>query len=216
MISESDVENIIHTKVNDIKVYQRAFTHKSVQDDSYENLEFMGDSVLGFVVTKFLYDKYSNEKEGFLTKARTKFVRGSTLAHISEQLGLFNWIRMDEKGLRNGWNRNPKILEDVLEAFIGAIYVDLGIMYAKEFILRLLTDFPIDLTDDNWKDAALRRVQIEFKTVPTYEVESFVGGIYTVHLLVNGAKIANGSGNSKKKAEQDAAFKAMEVLDLKE
>jgi ribonuclease-3 len=99
--------------------------------DHFETLEFIGDSVLGFVITKFLFDQYENKQEGFLTKARTKLVRGETLANIASKLELYKWVQMDEKGMRNGWNKNPKILEDVFESLVGAIYMDLGLLTRK-------------------------------------------------------------------------------------
>ena len=125
---------LVGTKVNKIELYRRAFTHKSALkrykglSGSYETLEFMGDSVLGFIITRHLFDKYEKEQEGFLTKARTKMVRGKTLCEIATQLGLDSWILMDDKGIRNNWNTNPNILEDVFEALVGAIYLDLGMV----------------------------------------------------------------------------------------
>ena len=85
IIDRATAENLVGTKISNIDLYQKAFTHKSAlkEDEtlngSFETLEFIGDSVLGFVITKFLYDKYENRQEGFLTKARTKLVRGETL-----------------------------------------------------------------------------------------------------------------------------------------
>ena len=85
-LSRDFVNALVGTKVKDLKLYQRAFTHKSALKryvgltDSYETLEFMGDSVLGFIITKHLFDLHEKEQEGFLTKARTKMVRGKTLA----------------------------------------------------------------------------------------------------------------------------------------
>ena len=98
IIDRSSIENLVGTKISNIDLYQKAFTHKSALKEnedlsgSFETLEFIGDSVLGFVITKFLYDKYENRQEGFLTKARTKLVRGETLAFIASKLGLNNWI----------------------------------------------------------------------------------------------------------------------------
>ena len=109
IIDRATAENLVGTKISNIDLYQKAFTHKSAlkEDEglsgSFETLEFIGDSVLGFVITKFLYDKYENRQEGFLTKARTKLVRGETLAEIASKLELYKWIRMDEKGMRNQW-----------------------------------------------------------------------------------------------------------------
>jgi len=124
-----------------LSLYQRAFTHKSALkrytlDKTYETLEFMGDSVLGFVITKMLFDKYESRQEGFLTKARTKLVRGTTLAEISQRLGLQRFIYVDHKAERNGWAHNAKLGEDVFEALIGAIYLDLGLVHAKRCVVQ--------------------------------------------------------------------------------
>ena len=107
IIDRKSIENLVGTKISNIDLYQKAFRHKSVLkenenvDGSFETLEFIGDSVLGFVITKFLFDRYENKQEGFLTKARTKLVRGETLANIATKLELYKWVQMDEKGMRN-------------------------------------------------------------------------------------------------------------------
>ena len=145
-IEKAQIEEVVGTKIKNLGLYQKAFTHKSALKEyenlteSFETLEFIGDSVLGFVITKYLFDRYENKQEGFLTKARTKLVRGETLAHIANHLGLNKYVIMDEKGMRNSWNNNTKILEDVFEALIGAIYMDIGLIHAKEFILRIYQD----------------------------------------------------------------------------
>jgi ribonuclease-3 len=162
-INREVLEALIGTKVTDITLYQRAFTHKSALKrytltHTYETLEFMGDSVLGFIVTKMLFDKYESRQEGFLTKARTKLVRGTTLAEISRRLGLHTMIYVDKKAERNGWAQNPKLGEDVFEALIGAIYLDLGLVHAKRFILNIFENLEIDLENDllNAKDQLLQ------------------------------------------------------------
>ena len=101
-LTKERAEQLVGTKIKNLDLYQKAFTHKSALKEyaqfteSFETLEFIGDSVLGFVITKFLFDRYESRQEGFLTKARTKLVRGETLAHIANQLGLQNYIIMDE------------------------------------------------------------------------------------------------------------------------
>src|SRR5210317_198533 len=138
-LTKDKAESLIATKIKNLSLYQRAFTHKSALKEyeqfteSFETLEFMGDSVLGFVITKFLFDQYKDRQEGFLTKARTKLVRGETLANIARKLNLDRWVLMDDKGMRNGWNKNTKVLEDVFEALLGAIYLDIGLIHAKTF-----------------------------------------------------------------------------------
>jgi ribonuclease-3 len=141
-LSVETLNSIVGTKIKNKELYQRAFTHKSALKrytgltGSYETLEFMGDSVLGFIITKHLFDLHEKEQEGFLTKARTKMVRGKTLCEISKVLGLDKLILMDEKGERNEWNTNEHIMEDAFEALVGAIYLDLGMVHAKNFVLE--------------------------------------------------------------------------------
>jgi ribonuclease-3 len=219
MITKTEIEEIVGTRVSNVNVYVQAFTHKSALKQypdlkvSYENLEFMGDSILGFIVTRYLYDMYSAEQEeGFLTKARTKIVRGTTLSSISERLGLYRWVLMDEKGIKKGWNRNPKILEDVLEALIGAIYLDIGIIHTKQFIFRLLNDFPIDMNDDNYKDQLMRVCQNRRFELPLYTIDSQVGGLFYVSVYVNSFLYGRGCGTTKKQAEQIAAQEAIKTL----
>ena len=101
VLSRDNLNALVGTKIKNMELYQRAFTHKSALKrytgltSSYETLEFMGDSVLGFVITKHLFDLHEKEQEGFLTKARTKMVRGKTLCEISKVLGLEKLIIMD-------------------------------------------------------------------------------------------------------------------------
>lgn len=219
LITRSEVEKIIGTKICNMEIYIQAFTHKSAMKQypelktSYENLEFMGDSVLGFIITKYLFDNFGGEhEEGFLTKARTKIVRGSTLSKISQNLGLYNWVVMDEKGIRKGWNNNPKILEDVLEALIGAIYIDLGIIHTKEFVFRLLKEHPIDMNDDNFKDQLMRICQHNKFNLPVYNVDSFVNGVFYISVFINSYVYGRGMGTTKKQAEQIAAQEAVKSL----
>jgi ribonuclease-3 len=219
MIDRSSIECLVGTKVSNVALYVEAFTHKSAlkQYDtltkSYENLEFMGDSVLGFIVTRYLFDKYSGEyEEGFLTKARTKIVRGTTLSSISERMGLYKWVLMDDKGIKKGWNRNPKILEDVLEALIGAIYMDLGIIHTKQFVFKLLDEYPIDMNDDNYKDQLMRICQSRRYELPVYNVDSQLNSVFYISVYVNSVAYGRGCGTTKKQAEQVAAFEAIKHL----
>jgi ribonuclease-3 len=221
LITKLEIEELVGTRVSNVSVYIQAFTHKSALKQypelkgSYENLEFMGDSVLGFIITRYLYDMYSSEQEeGFLTKARTKIVRGTTLSSISERLGLYRWIVMDEKGTKKGWNRNPKILEDVLEALIGAIYMDLGIIHTKQFIFRLLQEFPVDMNDDNYKDQLMRVCQNRRFELPVYSIDAQVNGIFYVSVYVNSILYGRGCGTTKKQAEQFAAGEAIKTMGL--
>jgi ribonuclease-3 len=221
VITKKEIEEIVGTKISNVAVYVQAFTHKSALKQypefksSYENLEFMGDSVLGFIITRHLFDMYSGEhEEGFLTKARTKIVRGSTLSVISERLGLYKWVVMDDKGINKGWNRNPKILEDVLEALIGAMYLDLGIIHTKQFVFKLLEENPIDMNDDNYKDQLMRFCQNRKYELPVYTVDSLVNSVFYVSVSVNVYVYGRGAGTTKKQAEQFAALEALKHFGL--
>ena len=215
-MNRSTIENLIGTKISKIELYQKAFTHKSALKDneslegSFETLEFIGDSVLGFIITKFLFDKYENKQEGFLTKARTKLVRGETLAAIAYKLKLYEWVVMDEKGLRNGWNKNPKILEDVFEALVGAIYMDLGLLHAKQFVLKLyndpsIVDLRCIMVDDNFKDHLMRYCQTNGLTLPDYRLVHLNDGNFIIDVFVDGVCLGRGTAKSKKQAEQNSA-----------
>ena len=176
-LSRELVSGLVGTKVKNMQLYQRAFTHKSALKrysgltGSYETLEFMGDSVLGFIITKHLFDLHEKEQEGFLTKARTKMVRGKTLCEISKVLGLDKLILMDEKGERNGWNTNEHIMEDVFEALVGAIYLDLGMVHAKKFVFAAFDQVEVSLMDDNYKDQLMRQCQAAHIPSPDYQVK---------------------------------------------
>jgi len=215
-VDRNYIEKLVGTKIGDLSLYQKAFTHKSALKQyehlkhSYETLEFIGDSVLGFVVTKWLFDRYASQQEGFLTKARTKLVRGETLAAIARKLQLHDVILMDEKGMRNKWNNNTKILEDVFEALCGAIYLDLGLLHAKEFILRIyedpaFVDMQCLLVDDNYKDHLMRYCQTNNFPLPEYRIADHNEGVFIIDAYVNNSFLGRGWAKSKKQAEQNAA-----------
>ena len=220
-LNVSEIEKIIGMKIKDPQFYRKAFTHKSALKrytltESFETLEFMGDSVLGFVITKFLFDRYEEMQEGFLTKARTKLVRGETLSGIARKLGLDSLVLMDDKGIRNGWNNNDKILEDVFEALVGAIYMDLGLLNAKKFVLNLFenpayVDMECIMIDDNYKDQLMRLCQTNRWGLPEYKNEQ-IESVFHVNVVVTNTFIASGTGKNKKQAEQDAAKNMLAIL----
>jgi ribonuclease-3 len=223
-VDKTRIEELVGTKIKNLDLYQKAFTHKSAIKEyeqfteSFETLEFIGDSVLGFVITKFLFDRYESRQEGFLTKARTKLVRGETLAKIANTLNLNELVIMDEKGMRNQWNNNPKILEDVFEALIGAIYMDIGLIHAKEFILRIyqdpeIVDMNSIMVDDNYKDHLMRHCQVNNWPLPEYRVCAHHEGLFYIDIYIDDMFRARGAAKSKKQAEQNAAQMYFQVLD---
>ena len=223
-VEKTQIEQLVGTKIKNLDLYQKAFTHKSALKEykqfteSFETLEFIGDSVLGFVITKLLFDRYESRQEGFLTKARTKLVRGETLAKIASHLGLQNYIIMDEKGMRNGWNNNSNILEDAFEALIGAIYMDIGLIHAKEFVLRIFTnpeivDLNIIMIDDNYKDHLMKYCQVNNMDLPEYRVVGQYEGLFYVDIFIQNACVSRGIAKNKKQAEQNGARMFFQVKD---
>jgi ribonuclease-3 len=210
-LNRDKLNTLVGTKVKNVELYRRAFTHKSALKrysgltGSYETLEFMGDSVLGFIITKHLFDLHEKEQEGFLTKARTKMVRGKTLCEISKVLGLDKLILMDEKGERNGWNTNEHIMEDAFEALVGAIYLDLGMVHAKTFVLESFTKVQTSLVDDNYKDQLMRWCQALKYALPDYRVVGNMNGQFFITVVVDGLECGSGFALTKKQAEQNAA-----------
>lgn len=221
-VSKEQLQKLFGCKIRNEDIYQRAFVHKSalkelqgVITESYERLEFMGDSVINFLVTKYLFKTFPDQAEGYLTRIRTKLVSGSVLCQIAKQLGLQNLIIMNERGLTNGWNNNERILEDVLEALIGCLYLDVGILAAEQFVESLIRDF-VSLEevqkDNNYKDILMRYTQANGMSLPTYlSLDSVFDGkkVFEVHCWVNKLPCGYGRHKNKKQAEQKAAFQSL-------
>jgi dsRNA-specific ribonuclease len=147
LITTADVEAIMREngldiKVNNIDIYQKAFIHRSYLKNNYndehdtkcvplqetcnETYEFLGDTILNSVVGSYLYERFSDENEGFLTKTRTKMVRGTTLGQLAKRLGFGQWVIISQHVDTESGRENLRILEDLFESFIAAIYLDNG------------------------------------------------------------------------------------------
>ncbi|MHB1952990.1 MAG: ribonuclease III family protein [Sulfobacillus sp.] len=239
-VSIADIEGILHKygghRVKNLSVFQLAFVHRSYvklpdaalpdssvlvppQSDSNERLEFLGDCVLSCVVGKYLFDRYPDQMEGFLTKIRTKIVRSETLARLSKKLNLGRFVLLSNyiEDSCNG-RRNQKILEDTFEAFIGALYLDSephGFQSCNQFITALVED-NLDMStiiyrDDNYKDQLLRYYQKTFGgRVPKYRPFAEHLHLFEMAVLDPTGKVV-GVGKAKKKvaAEQLASREAL-------
>lgn len=194
------------------------------QENSYERLEYIGDAILNAVIASYVFSRFPDEPEGFLTTLRTKLVRSQTLAKLTQKLKLQKWILMSKhvEEKCNG-RKNPRILEDIFEALVGALFLDFGekdqgwrICY--KFIVAVFETF-VDITtmirkEDNYKRILLEFYQKKFHTEPKYQVISLRGPIshrsYTMGALSPTGEIV-GIGVSRKKtdAEQTASKKAL-------
>ena len=239
-IQESDVLSIMNSlgfaryKVSDIGIYQRAFVHKSytmlkdyeeyerpddclpLYDKSYETIEFLGDSLLGMVISSYLYERYEafEVDEGFLTKLKIRLVCGEQLGYLSERLGFAEFMIISKHIHENCEGRkNVHILEDIYEAFLGAIYLDTGDLdLVRSFIIRSI-ETHVDIADliaydNNYKDQILRYFQHNYKVHPTYKTSETEEG-FSCEIYREAIKVSDGSGSTKKKAEQDASKNAL-------
>jgi ribonuclease-3 len=227
-LTRKDIEDIIGFKPIDLNKYRRSFVHKSVvkvaidnnMDDymkeSYERNEFLGDAVLNLVVAKFLYMKYSDKSEGYLTRIRTKLVNGKTLAMFANNLKLNKFLVLNYKVENINGRTNNRILEDVFESLICSIYNDLGFNHAEKFILNLINkyiDFDNLLEDDNYKDILLRFCQNKFRVTPEYEIIEQTGPphnrTFKIICIIQNNRYNCGIGKSKKIAEQQSAYETL-------
>lgn len=217
------LERVLGFKVLDFDKYLSVFTHKSAVRDtgrqSYERYEYMGDAVINFVVAKYLYDKYPDADEGFLTRVRTKLVSGKFLAQLSGRLGLQRLITMNRKAIQQGWYNNPRIMEDVFESLVGCVYLDLGLMTARNFLLAVIEQharFDDVLKDTNYKDALMRYAQARGAPLPEYRVlndpQVTRQPSFCVVAVLSGVSYGRGVDASKKGAEQKAAEATLRTL----
>lgn len=234
-ISKEKLEKIASMKINNCSLYRRALVHKSIQKlvknskgdvqdylkESNERLEFVGDSILGAVIADYLYKKYPDKNEGYLTKYRTRIVKGKTLAFFAEKIGIKDNILMSRQVISMNGLENKRFLEDAFESFIGAIYYDKGFDAAKKFILNVLEKFLDEskiLKDDNYKDLLLRYAQFIKTQHPEYNTIKEQGQPHNRQFVVEvrlfGERQGKGIAKIKKEAEQLAAKEAIKRLNI--
>jgi len=202
-----------------------AFVHRSylnennLAQESNERLEFLGDAVLELVVTEYLFEKYK-KNEGELTAIRSALVRGKNLSEIAQELNIFECLFLSIGERKSSEKAKGLILANALEAFIGAIYLDLGYEKVKEFIItNILSKVEKVLEEKLYIDSKSElqeRIQEHDKVTPHYRVLKEEGPDhnkkFTSAVFVGEKQIATGEGSSKNAAEQDAATKALEVI----
>ena len=217
-ITPEMIERVTGNKPMNIDLYVTAFTHKSADPETnYERLEFLGDSVMNFTTAKFLFEKYPAESEGFLTIMRTRLTCTVMLWEFSKKMFLDQYIMMSGKDMYNGAHKTKKIMEDVLEALVGAVYLDQGILKAREFILHMFDTY-VDWDDiyknRNYKDQ-LMRVQHQLKRpLPQYSaVRDDDEAMFIATASIPGVE-GCGKGRTKREAEQRAARVILEKLNI--
>ncbi|MCB9814204.1 ribonuclease III [Candidatus Nomurabacteria bacterium] len=218
------LQTLIGVNFTDTNILLSAVTHRSYLNehreatwDHNERLEFLGDAVLELVVTDFLYKKYLEKPEGELTAVRAALVNTVSLAQVSEQLGINEYLLMSKGEAKDVGRARQYILANAFEACIGAIYLDQGYETAKEFIAGHLFAKTENIVHKRlWQDAKSRfqeLAQEHSSITPTYETINQVGPdhdrVFTVGVYLKSELVAEGQGRSKQEAEQQAAEKAV-------
>ncbi len=219
-----DCQKQLQYQFNNPDLLQKALTHRSYLNEnkqvveSNERLEFLGDAVLELVVSDFLYHTLPTMPEGQLTGLRSKIVQTKTLAVVANRLQLGKYILLSKGEAASGGAQNISILADLVEAIIGAIYLDGGMDTAKAFISnQLLKDYQNLIKSvevEDWKSKLQEVVQAHGGSAPTYDVIKEEGPdhnrIFTVEVSYFDTPQAVGVGHSKQAAQQKAARKALE------
>lgn len=199
----------------------RALTHRSAGSTHYERLEFLGDAVLGLVISAELLTRRPKAPEGDLSRLRASLVRERTLAQIAAQLNIGDYLNMGPGETRNGGFRRASILADVVESLIGAVFLDAGFSCAREVILGLFAQRLDDLPSaDSLKDPKTRLqewLQGRTRPVPEYSIVSVTGEAHKQTFtarcsLTDEVCSSEGVGPGRRRAEQAAAKHMLEKL----
>lgn len=209
---------------NKPELLELALTHRSHGNHNNERLEFLGDSIVNFLIAEDLYHRFPQAREGQLSRLRARQVKGATLAEVAREFKLGDYLRLGSGELKSGGYRRESILADALEAVIGAIYLDAGMEVARQRVLEWFEPRLDAMTlNDTQKDPKTRLqefLQSRQKPLPRYEVIHVEGEahaqVFTVECVIEQLDYRPlGIGSSRRFAEQEAAEKALQVLEVK-
>ena len=220
-----DLETAIGYRFRNITLLQNALTHSSYANErwhdslmSNERLEFLGDSILGMVVAEYLYTTFPDRPEGELTRMRADMVCEQALAVVANRLSLGEHLLLGHGEEQGGGRARASILADAVESVIAACFLDGGMEVAKRFIKQyVLCNVPVTrLHNVDYKTALQELVQQKKNQTLCYELVGESGPDhdkrFTIAVFLNGQKVGEGIGSSKKRAEQEAAHGALETL----
>lgn len=220
------ISRIIGMYPSNLSLYELAISHSSVAKEnssgtknSYERLEYLGDSVLGTVVAEYLFKKFPYKNEGFLTDIRSRIVNRESLNKVGKKMGLNRIVEYSGKV-----NLSHKSLYgDVLEALVGAVYLDKGFYSCREFILTKILDHHFDIEEVVTNTSNFKSLLIEWTQKHNHKLDFNIkeesgymhNKEFTAAILIDEKEVSIGKGTSKKRAEQAAAEKACNVLGVK-
>ena len=233
--------NIKITKINDMNIFRKSFTHTSyVRENNYsmfgvlkflsdfvdfksvsnERIEFLGDSILNSIICEYLFDRYPNENEGFLTKLKTKIVSKKYLCNFAKYLDLGKYILISNHMENINGRELDRILEDAFESFVAATNKNFGREVTRQFIINVMEEninfSKMIFNDENYKDRLIKYCQKNAKQI-VFE-DSSIGQpnkrTFLVTIYINGIKMKSGYDVTKKDAEHNASRKTL--IDLEE
>ena len=222
------LEERLGYRFSDRALLVRALTHRSYSYEQggepagdYERLEFLGDALLGFLVSEWLWNDDPSASEGTLTRRKQSVVRAEALTEAARPMGLGEAMRLGRGEESSGGRAKASLLADVFEAVLGAVFLDGGVRAARTFVRRQLGDFlhatrQSQQDADDFKTRLQEKVQAEFRVTPRYRVVSTQGPAHAhefeVEVLIAGRVVGAGTGSSRKQAEQRAARSALEIV----
>ena len=215
----------LRSYISNTELFLTSITHRSYCNEHprtqhNERLEFLGDAILEYLISKQLYEQFPDQPEGLLTAMRSKLVQTNSLSQIARQLKLGEYLRLSKGEEQGGGRQNSALLENALEALIGAVYMDGGMQTAHKFLKDHLFPQIHHLTPDNLKDPKSlfqELIQAQNLPTPTYQVIEEVGPdhnkIFTTLVLVNNQEWGRGQGSSKQRAQTSAAEQGLKRLE---
>jgi ribonuclease-3 len=220
----SGLEKVIGYKFKNRDLLKESLSHRSSIREtglaSNERLEFLGDAILGSIVSTFLYKNHSSLTEGELTRMKAALVNETILAQVAQSFRLGDYLFMSHDEEKSGGRNRPSITADAFEALIGAIYLDGGYTQAEMLVRKfILQGYKIIIGNEqlhNYKGELLEYLQAHGKGMPHYKVSDQIGPdhdkLFIVGVYANNEKIGEGEGHSKKEAEQKAARQALQMI----
>lgn len=225
-----NLETSLKLKFKNKDILKNAFIHRSYLNEHpevslphNERLEFLGDAVLGLIVSEQLFNKYPNHPEGDLTNFRSSLVNARTLSTAAASLKLGQYLYLSKGEESTGGRVRQYILANTFEALVGAIYIDQGLSTTKKFVEKFLLIYLDDIIDKklykDFKSLLQEKSQEQLGVTPSYRVVEEKGPdhakIFRTAVYLNNKKISTGTGNSKQAAEQHAAKQALETWSKK-
>ena len=213
-------EQRFHYRFKDDILLQTALTHRSHSADNNERLEFLGDAALDLVISEFLYQSYSKQTEGSLSRMRSNLVKGNTLAELAKELDVGDYLILGKGENTSGGRERLSLLSDALEAMIGAIFLDGGYVAVKNVIIKIF-DSRIQALDPksehkDHKSILQEKLQGVKQGLPVYTLVRSVGDhnkTFVVECSIqSGEIVTQASGKTLRVAEQKAASKALQVM----